>query len=363
MFWKIIFSLYSVGLFCLGWQSVDGGHEDLINMSNIEGIYTITFFIVLYFIFNILYGLARKIQTLSKITTIILITLTIITNVCFALNPTNFVQANLSKPLHYLGFFEIMLALYSIVLMPIYIPLITYFKKYSTYSKNLKNNFFSSYALMWFIAFALPVTLKSCFLYIKGHFDINPYIDILVIISDIYLLICLYGFIKRKEFIPNKFLKITIIPVLLFNYIGGSISRFIETNKEAINYPIVINILYLFIIVMEMLICYRYVYTNITSSTPDYTEVETTNYYDNERKENKFLQEIKKTSKVSKWFYIILIFILGGLGVHKFYAGKIRIGLLYLLLCWTYVPFILSVVEFFYAIFQTPDENGEIAVY
>ena len=43
----------------------------------------------------------------------------------------------------------------------------------------------------------------------------------------------------------------------------------------------------------------------------------------------------------------LLAFLLGGLGVHKFYLGKTGQGILYLLFCWTFIP---SVVAFFEAI-------------
>ncbi|MCD7710766.1 MAG: NINE protein [Porphyromonadaceae bacterium] len=41
----------------------------------------------------------------------------------------------------------------------------------------------------------------------------------------------------------------------------------------------------------------------------------------------------------------ILAFLLGGLGIHKFYLGK-KIGILYLLFCWTLVPSIIAFIEF-----------------
>jgi TM2 domain-containing membrane protein YozV len=37
--------------------------------------------------------------------------------------------------------------------------------------------------------------------------------------------------------------------------------------------------------------------------------------------------------------------LLGGLGVHKFYLGQPGLGVLYLLLCWTFVPAIVAFVE------------------
>lgn len=41
----------------------------------------------------------------------------------------------------------------------------------------------------------------------------------------------------------------------------------------------------------------------------------------------------------------LLAIFLGGLGVHKFYLGKIGMGILYLVFCWTYIPEILGVIE------------------
>ncbi|SDZ07913.1 zinc-ribbon domain-containing protein [Proteiniborus ethanoligenes] len=41
----------------------------------------------------------------------------------------------------------------------------------------------------------------------------------------------------------------------------------------------------------------------------------------------------------------ILAILLGGLGVHKFYLGKIGLGILYILFCWTYIPAIVGLIE------------------
>lgn len=41
----------------------------------------------------------------------------------------------------------------------------------------------------------------------------------------------------------------------------------------------------------------------------------------------------------------ILAILLGGLGIHKFYLGKIFQGILYILFCWTYIPAIIGVIE------------------
>jgi len=41
----------------------------------------------------------------------------------------------------------------------------------------------------------------------------------------------------------------------------------------------------------------------------------------------------------------IFALLLGGLGVHKFYMGKIGMGILYLVFCWTFVPSIVGFIE------------------
>lgn len=41
----------------------------------------------------------------------------------------------------------------------------------------------------------------------------------------------------------------------------------------------------------------------------------------------------------------ILGILLGGLGIHKFYMGKIGMGILYLCFCWTFIPGIVGFIE------------------
>ena len=41
----------------------------------------------------------------------------------------------------------------------------------------------------------------------------------------------------------------------------------------------------------------------------------------------------------------LLALFLGGLGVHKFYLGKVLQAVFYLLFCWTFIPAIIGFVE------------------
>lgn len=65
---------------------------------------------------------------------------------------------------------------------------------------------------------------------------------------------------------------------------------------------------------------------------------------------------------VNKVVYCILTFFLGGIGVHKFYSGKIGLGILYLVFCWTYIPAIAAIIEFIIALCKKADDNGMIIV-
>ena len=46
----------------------------------------------------------------------------------------------------------------------------------------------------------------------------------------------------------------------------------------------------------------------------------------------------------NRYIAALLDFFLGGLGVHKFYLRKWT-GVFYLILCWTYIPTIVSFIE------------------
>ncbi len=68
------------------------------------------------------------------------------------------------------------------------------------------------------------------------------------------------------------------------------------------------------------------------------------------------------TKAVNKVIYCILAAFLGGIGVHKFYAGKIGTGILYLIFCWTFIPSTIAFIEFIIALCKKADTNGNILV-
>lgn len=63
---------------------------------------------------------------------------------------------------------------------------------------------------------------------------------------------------------------------------------------------------------------------------------------------------------VNKSTYCLLAFFLGGIGIHKFYAGKIAAGILYLLFFWTTIPAFIAFIEFIIGLCKETDDNGMI---
>ena len=41
----------------------------------------------------------------------------------------------------------------------------------------------------------------------------------------------------------------------------------------------------------------------------------------------------------------VLALLLGGIGIHKFYTGAWGWGIVYIVLCWTYIPALVALVE------------------
>lgn len=57
---------------------------------------------------------------------------------------------------------------------------------------------------------------------------------------------------------------------------------------------------------------------------------------------------------MDKNVYGILAIFVGGLGIHKFYAGRHGLGILYLIFCWTFIPALIAFVEGIIALVERP---------
>lgn len=65
---------------------------------------------------------------------------------------------------------------------------------------------------------------------------------------------------------------------------------------------------------------------------------------------------------VNKIAYCLLALFLGGIGAHKFYSGKVGVGIVYLLFCWTFIPAIIAFIEFIVGLTKPADVNGNIYI-
>lgn len=68
-----------------------------------------------------------------------------------------------------------------------------------------------------------------------------------------------------------------------------------------------------------------------------------------------------KEKKVNKALYAVLTILFGTIGINKFYAGKVKEGILSIVFCWTLVPTILSIAEFIAVLTEKADKDGQIS--
>ena len=65
---------------------------------------------------------------------------------------------------------------------------------------------------------------------------------------------------------------------------------------------------------------------------------------------------------VNKVILLVLMFFLGGFGIHYFYEGKNLKGILSILFSWTFIPTIITFFRFIATLFKTTNEYGDIFI-
>lgn len=66
--------------------------------------------------------------------------------------------------------------------------------------------------------------------------------------------------------------------------------------------------------------------------------------------------------KMNKILYLVIVFFIGGLGIHKFLNGRIVPGIVQIVLsCCFGLGCLIALVEFILDIFK-PSENGELTI-
>jgi len=52
-----------------------------------------------------------------------------------------------------------------------------------------------------------------------------------------------------------------------------------------------------------------------------------------------------QTKNKSRALAVVLCLFLGGFGAHKFYLDRVGLGVVYVLLFWTFIPIFLSIID------------------
>ena len=65
---------------------------------------------------------------------------------------------------------------------------------------------------------------------------------------------------------------------------------------------------------------------------------------------------VKSVNKIVYWHF------LGGIGIHKFYDGKVRSGILYVIFCWTGLIVLAVNVDLVVALYKKVDSNRNFIV-
>ena len=73
-----------------------------------------------------------------------------------------------------------------------------------------------------------------------------------------------------------------------------------------------------------------------------------------------FQSEMNKLRKDRTAGFLLTLF-LGGIGAHHFYLGKVGLGVLYLLFCWTLIPAIVALIELFLIMGRIDKHNEDKA--
>ena len=191
------------------------------------------------------------------------------------------------------------------------------------------------------------------------------------LVSDPLILIAFIPFIyqvmKSLEIDKKVILASTIVATLIGGMCGIYNSTLFSLLSLEVNTLLLVKIIVL-VIALAVLIFFvaprksKVVKTdkkpskkNTTKQESKKAEVKKVSTKTTDKKKND-----KNEKKVNKVVYAVLTILLGTFGINKFYAGKIKSGILSILFCWTLVPTILSIAEFITVLTEKSDKEGKI---
>lgn len=186
-----------------------------------------------------------------------------------------------------------------------------------------------------------------------------------IFISDFLVLIVfapfVYTVMKELKIDNKKILSSTLVASLIGSMCGIYNGTLFNTFSLDLNTLLLVKVI-LFVVSTIVLI----LLTAPKKEVKAKKVVKTTKKVNKKVTKEEIKKEVKKavtnlkSKKVNKVVYLILTILFGSIGINKFYAGKIKEGILRLVFCWTLIPLVLSVAEFITVLTEKADKKGQI---
>ncbi len=186
---------------------------------------------------------------------------------------------------------------------------------------------------------------------------INDFLILLVFVPFVYRVM------KELEIDKKIILSSTLVAGLIGSMYGIYNSTLFNSFNLELNTLLLVKVI-LFIVSISVLTVLTAPKKVVKTSNKKTTSKATKTSGNKEELKEKAVKKVSVKSKekqVNKTVYAILTILLGTIGVNKFYAGKIKSGLLCILFCWTGIPTILSIAEFITVLTEKKDKKGNIS--
>lgn len=185
-------------------------------------------------------------------------------------------------------------------------------------------------------------------------------------VSDFLILLVFAPFVYKvmKELSIDK--KIILSSTLVASLIGSMCGIYNSTLFTAFNLELNTMLLVkviLFVVSIAVLLILT-APKNQVKETVKKTVSKTSKKITKEEEKTKPVKKVTSKpaeKKINKAVYATLTILLGTIGINKFYAGKVKSGILSILFCWTGIPTILSIAEFITVLTEKKDKNGNIS--
>lgn len=178
---------------------------------------------------------------------------------------------------------------------------------------------------------------------------INEYLSLLVFVPFVYRVM------EKLEIDKKVMLSSTLVAALIGSMCSIYNATLFGTFSLSLNTLLLVKVIVFLISIATLII--------LTAPKKEQKVVKKSK----KTKEEKVQIEKKKVVKtkantVSKTVYMVLTLLLGCVGINKFYVKEYKSGVLRLLFCWTFVPLVLSIVEFVTLLTEKADKDGKISV-